>query len=106
MFSMLVVSEWATIARAVFEVQPLVVGFFVAFTVMVTFGILNVVTGIIVDTVNGLTSEHKELALENAKLTQRMKLEEVVEVVFHTGDGHEISEDEIRGSGRSCIPHR
>jgi hypothetical protein len=103
MFSMLVVSEWATIARAVFEVQPLVVGFFVAFTVMVTFGILNVVTGIIVDTVNGLTSEHKELALENAKLVQRVKLEEVVEVVFHTGDGHEISEDEFKDHASSQL---
>jgi voltage-gated sodium channel len=95
MFSILIVSEWADIARAVWEVRPILVSFFVVFTVMVTFGILNVVTGIIVATVNRLASEAAALEIEKKKLVKRQKLEEVVGMVFQPHNGYEMSEDEF-----------
>jgi len=70
LFSVLIISEWDSVVRPLYEVQPVLVPFFVAYTVFVTFGMMNVVVGILVETVQGVQQAHRDKALNAQKRSQ------------------------------------
>lgn len=95
LFSMIIVDEWAGYARPVYLEQPPVVIFFFIFSIMTTLGLLNVVTGMVVEHVNCVSADHQAVKRLEAQEIQRQKLTQVVDVVFHAGDGHAITEEEF-----------
>jgi len=59
LFSILVLDGWGEVVRPIYKVQPLLVWFFVSFTVIMTFGMMNVVVGIIVETIARVQNKHR-----------------------------------------------
>lgn len=95
MFSMMITDSWGGYARAVYEEQPPVILFFYVYTVLLTWGLLNVVTGMIVDTVNLVRVEHDKVVTEKNLISLHEKLSKVVSLIFNDGDGHLITEEEF-----------
>lgn len=100
LFSMMVKDGWSAYSRPVFEVQPPVVLFFFVYSVFLTMGLLNVVTGMVVDTVNTVKMNANKRDMDKLQEAQRVKLAKVVSLVFHNS-AHQITEDEfVRHSSR------
>jgi len=94
LFSMMIADDWSGSARPVYEEQPPVVLFFFLYTVMLTMGLLNVVTGMVVDTVNQVKAKHDKEEQEQQKENQKRRLADVVDIVFKHST-HEITEEEF-----------
>jgi len=75
LFSMLILSEWDSVVRPVMDVQPPLVLFFIGFTILVTFGMMNVVVGIIVDTVASVRKQNDDRRKDIEKKTQMERFE-------------------------------
>jgi len=95
LFSMIIVDEWAGYARPVYFEQPPVVMFFFLFSIVLTMGLLNVITGMVVDTVNSVKADHTATQLAKSQVAKRQKLEEIVEVVFADG-ANDITEEDFK----------
>jgi len=96
LFSMIVVDEWSGYVRPVYAVQRPVVFFFFIFTVLLTLGLLNVVTGMVVDTVNNVSQDHVAVQAAHQQQLQKNKLEKIVEMVFMDNDERPISEEDFK----------
>jgi hypothetical protein len=99
LFSVLIISDWEPIVRSVFKVQPFFVLFFIGFTVFVTFGIMNVVVGIIVDTVSLVHKGAVEFHEIQDREVSRERLMQIVEAYRSTMDAdehHKFKQDEFQ----------
>mmetsp|Transcript_49651 Transcript_49651/g.118237 ORF Transcript_49651/g.118237 Transcript_49651/m.118237 type:complete len:645 (+) Transcript_49651:98-2032(+) len=80
LFSIAIFAEWTEIVRPVYLKQPGLVLFFVAFALFVCFGVMNVIIGMIVDSVidysNRIEAEEEEIirTAKRAKVHKIMKL--------------------------------
>jgi len=95
MFSMMITDAWGTYARTIWEEQPPVILFFYIYTVLLTWGLLNVVTGMIVDTVNRVRQDAVRMKSERKMDAIKKRLSVVVGVAFSDADDHEITEEEF-----------
>merc|ERR1719265_205273 len=94
LFSMMITDNWGGYSRVVYEEQTPLIIFFYFYTIFLTMGLLNVVTGMVVDTVNSVKSQKDAEALEKSSEAQKKHLTEVILNVFQD-DGMEISEEEF-----------
>jgi len=97
LFSIVIVGEWAEITRPVFEQQPLLMVFFVAFVVFTTFGIMNVIIGVIVDHTMEAARDYEHHKNENnlqKQLLLARRIKKAVMELDRDNDG-EISLQEL-----------
>lgn len=82
LFNIILLAEFETVGRPVFEYQPFMVIFFLIFIVYTTFGVLNVIIGVIVD--NTMVAQNAIEQEDYAKIrTQRLGLlKEIRDLVF------------------------
>lgn len=92
LFSVLILSEWDSVARGVYEIQPWFVFFFVGFTTLTTFGLLNVLVGLVVDTVNQIHTETVERRRNADLAKQKVNIEKLMEIVFKDDDDITLDE--------------
>jgi len=85
LFNIVILTEWPEIGRAVMEKQPHMIPFFIAFIVFTTFGIMNVIIGVIVDST---TEAAKSVDKEADSEAKRLKLETIhqIEVLIYDLD--------------------
>jgi len=107
LFSILIVSEWDSVVRPLYEVQPVLVPFFVAFTIFVTFGMMNVVVGILVETVADVQKKHRKKALDAEKRAQCELFQRMVShmanktITDRISEGRQTESDEDLGITQS-----
>jgi len=99
LFNMAILAEWTEIVRPVFQKQPFMLLFFLAFMGFVCFGVMNVIIGMIVDS----TMQHArqlerelELSHKGEKVRLLKELKEVIFQVDSSGDS-DIDMDELDG---------
>merc|ERR1719482_2015604 len=90
----MITDNWSGYSRPVYEEQAPVVMFFFAYTIFLTMGLLNVVTGMVVDTVNTVKENHDKEEKDFLRERQKRKLEEIVDIVFR-GPTQEITEEDF-----------
>lgn len=97
MFNIVILAEWSEVVRPIAVKQPWLLIFFMAFVLVATFGVMNVIVGIVVDHVmtQARELERASLAAENkSKLAILRKIKEVVFSIDTDGDG-EVSMEEL-----------
>lgn len=103
MFSLLAVAlltdDWDIISRAVFEQQPLLLAVLYVVLCFATFGLLNVIIGVIVDNVvnteHELEHEHHQV-VENREMLELHVIQRFVESYQnHGGDSGTVDKDEL-----------
>lgn len=90
LFSIVLLADWANIIWPVAENQPWMVLFFVIFVIFTSFGVVNVIIGIIVESTTQASvrfAEEDENARMKKKLQRLMELEEVVDQLDVNVDG-------------------
>lgn len=77
LFNMVILAEWSEIVRPVAGKQPYMVPFFLVFVLCATFGLMNVIIGMIVDSV---MKNATRMIVENAELERARKLEIIKDI--------------------------
>merc|ERR1719359_1709558 len=89
LFNIAILAEWTEIVRPVMLRQPLMVLFFIAFSIFVCFGVMNVIIGMIVDSViqNARSLERElEEATRKEKVNVLTQLKDMIFQVDESGD--------------------
>lgn len=90
LFNMALFAEWAEVVRPVAQKQPVYVAVFIVFALLVGFGVMNVMIGVIVDSVIAESKRIDECCQEQIKLEKMRTLEKVQELLNEidgNGDG-------------------
>lgn len=101
LFNVAILAEWPEVMRPISEKQPHMVLFFIMFVLFVTFGIMNVIIGMIVD--NVMSNAHKLQAL-NARKEAELKvhifedIKHVAQCELDADKNGTISRDELANS--------
>jgi len=93
LFGIVLLSEWSLI-RPIAEVHPAMIPFFVIVVVLVTFGVLNVIIGIVVEKTTSAVQKFQQERVQARKKEQASIAEQLCELAF------EIDTD---GDARICI---
>lgn len=106
LFNLAILAEWPEFGRAIWEQQPEMLIFLLAFIVFTTFGVMNVVVGIIVEnTLDAARAIHQEKQAEVRRRKLRF-LNEVGDLVFALdtdGSGSISIEEMMKGWGSSKV---
>jgi len=90
LFSLLTLSEWAVVSRPISERNPWMMIVLYAFTMTTTFGVMNVVIGVMVEHALKATENFNKMYEDNKK-TEQMQIIETIEVIMRnldtSGDG-------------------
>jgi len=105
LFNMCLLVEWPEVVRPVLLKQPYLVIGFVLFTMLVTFGIMNIIVGIIVDNVINLSQKYERQCMERALQTKLDVLQQIHKVVFDidTDDDGVVTVEEIEASFNQTV---
>lgn len=97
LFNIAMGEESTIIMRATFERQPIMLFFFVFFIVFMSFGVLNVIIGVIVDSTNEAAKAMEREDVEKIKKEKLKVLLKIREMVFALDEDESgsISEEEI-----------
>lgn len=98
LFNVVILSEWSEIGRAIIEIQPYMFVFFVAFISFTTFGVMNVIIGVIVDNTMAAAKElekNNEQHERDQKIAMLTSIQQTVKAMDRDGDDM-ISMDELR----------
>lgn len=83
LFGLVLLAEWSSIVRPVWETQPWLISIFCMLIFITTFGIFNVIIGIVVERTNQ-AMEQVRMETEDAKVRKRMLMvEEMANIAFH-----------------------
>lgn len=98
LFCVMLLTEWMEIGRALLEYQPMMIFFFLGYIVFTTFGVMNVIIGVIVD--NTMTAA-KEVERDHEMWERQHKvgiLSRIQELIFalDADASGEISMDELK----------
>lgn len=100
LFSLLIADGWQSYVHPVYAVQPTVVIFFFCYSVFLTLGLLNVVTGVVVQTVSEVAEKYDVEAKEKLRMKQKMKLARAVDLIFRNSNHVVTEEDFVSHSSR------
>jgi len=78
LFSIAIFAEWTEIVRPVYLKQPGLVVFFVAFALFVCFGVLNVIIGMIVDSVTDYSYRFEAAEEERVRKVRQDKVKKII----------------------------
>merc|ERR1740133_906967 len=82
LFNMVLLTEWSQVIRPIFDNQPGCIPVFVVFVIFTTFGLLNVIIGVIVERTNEASSRIREGDIAKHKARQMKVVEQLSEVMF------------------------
>merc|ERR1719440_514675 len=82
LFNMVLLTEWAQVIRPIFDNQPACIPIFVVFVIFTTFGILNVIIGVIVERTNEAALRIRQGDVEKRKRQQMKVVQQLSEVMF------------------------
>jgi len=97
LFGICLLAEWSEVVRAVWEVQPLVVLFFIGFVIISTFGLLNVIIGVIVDKTSQVAEKSAAEAVEQRRKEQMKIITKLSGALFRLDADHDglLTQEEI-----------
>merc|ERR550514_159197 len=98
LFCVVILAEWMELGRALLEYQPWMIFFFLIFIIFTTFGVMNVIIGVIVDNtmVAARAVEHDQDEFERQhKLNILGKIQELL-FALDADESGEISMDELK----------
>eukprot|EP00747_Dinoflagellata_sp_TGD_P137583 gnl/TRDRNA2_/TRDRNA2_175700_c1_seq3.p1 gnl/TRDRNA2_/TRDRNA2_175700_c1~~gnl/TRDRNA2_/TRDRNA2_175700_c1_seq3.p1 ORF type:complete len:593 (+),score=91.93 gnl/TRDRNA2_/TRDRNA2_175700_c1_seq3:223-2001(+) len=100
LFNMLVFAEWNTIVRPVYEIHSLFVVVFFALIIVTSFGVLNVIIGVIVERTSESMNQVRESDLEAHRLRQMDTIQQLAPVMFQLDedDDEMISRTEMEAA--------
>lgn len=90
LFNMAILAEWPEIVRPIALKQPIYVPIFIAFALLVSFGVINVMTGLILDTVIAESKRIDEVLGKKIRMEKLKKLEAIQTLLCEmdtNGDG-------------------
>jgi len=82
LFGICLLAEWSQIIRAVWEVQPPVVLFFIFFVVLSTFGLMNVIIGVVVDETSQVAERSSQETISQQRKRQMKVIARLSEALF------------------------
>merc|ERR550514_1627976 len=98
LFCVVILAEWMELGRALVEYQPAMIFFFLVFIIFTTFGVMNVIIGVIVDNTmvaaRAVEKDQDEFERQN-KLNILGKIQDLLFALDADGSG-EISMDELK----------
>lgn len=103
LFSMVILAEWSDVLRPVSERQPAMVLFFIVIVFVCSFGVLNVMIGVVVEHTNiAMTAQRNEekLALEENQMKLASTLADLV-FTFDQNSDDRISRNEMENPGNA-----
>lgn len=77
LFNIAILTEWPEIVRPVGEKQPFMIVFFVLFSLLVCYGVMNVIIGMIVESVIEHSKQMATLSVELDRSAKLQKLEDI-----------------------------
>lgn len=97
LFNIAILAEWTEIVRPIQQKQPAMLIFFVSFVIFVCFGVINVIIGMVVDSV---MQNHQHLEEEISEAMRKEKLEDIMhlkDIVFRmdTDGDHTLDLEEL-----------
>merc|ERR1719335_1594864 len=98
LFNIVIMAEWTDIGRPAFERKPSMILFFVGFIVFTTFGVLNVIIGVIVDNTMEAAKSMEEENKDQEKAKRLELLGQIRDMVFalDTDGSVSIAIDELK----------
>jgi voltage-gated sodium channel len=98
LFNVVIMAEWSEIGRPAVERKPSMILFFILFIVFTTFGILNVIIGVIVDNTMEAAKSREEENKEQEQLKKLELLTQIRDMVFSldTDGSGSIAIEELR----------
>eukprot|EP00747_Dinoflagellata_sp_TGD_P169908 gnl/TRDRNA2_/TRDRNA2_200089_c0_seq1.p1 gnl/TRDRNA2_/TRDRNA2_200089_c0~~gnl/TRDRNA2_/TRDRNA2_200089_c0_seq1.p1 ORF type:complete len:544 (+),score=45.12 gnl/TRDRNA2_/TRDRNA2_200089_c0_seq1:3-1634(+) len=75
-------AEWSAVVRPVVTVQPLLIMFFLLFTTVITFGLLNVVVGVITERTEWISRRQRQEELKQCRQKQKCMVLKVADTLF------------------------
>merc|ERR1712232_454694 len=106
LFSVILLAEWSTIVRPVWEKQAGMVLVFIFLVVLTTFGVLNVIIGVVVERTTNAMNQMRAKDVEKKKNEQMEALETISELMFEldTNLDKKISREEMeRGANNERL---
>eukprot|EP00747_Dinoflagellata_sp_TGD_P072445 gnl/TRDRNA2_/TRDRNA2_157485_c2_seq1.p1 gnl/TRDRNA2_/TRDRNA2_157485_c2~~gnl/TRDRNA2_/TRDRNA2_157485_c2_seq1.p1 ORF type:complete len:682 (-),score=122.31 gnl/TRDRNA2_/TRDRNA2_157485_c2_seq1:81-2126(-) len=97
LFGVLLLAEWATVVRPMWELQPQMVLFFVFFVIVTSFGLMNVIIGIISESTAEVAEKKKADELLAHRTAQMANVRNLTAMVFgdeEVRDGN-VTQDEF-----------
>ena len=77
LFNIAILAEWGEVVRPISEKQPLMMALFILFVLFVCYGVMNVIIGMIVESVTHHASELQTFHDEQELTVKLSKLEEL-----------------------------
>jgi len=97
LFNVVLLDEWATVTRPIFEMQRLMIVFFILLVLLCSFGILNVIIGVVVERTTQAMSVVRQSHIEKLKGQQMRQVKSLAKIMFRLDeDGNSfLSRDEF-----------
>lgn len=107
LLNVVLMADWNTVIRPVFEVQSYMIAFFVLLALLCSFGLFNVIIGVVVERTTEAMDEHKSNMLNQEKSGQMNQTKLLADYMFSLDtDGNDricISEMEKAGENPDLI---
>eukprot|EP00929_Paragymnodinium_shiwhaense_P091999 TRINITY_DN5187_c0_g2_i2.p1 TRINITY_DN5187_c0_g2~~TRINITY_DN5187_c0_g2_i2.p1 ORF type:complete len:730 (+),score=153.96 TRINITY_DN5187_c0_g2_i2:63-2252(+) len=101
LFNMCILDEWGVVLRPLQKTTPLLMLFFIGFILVTTFGVLNLIIGVIADRTMEASLQVKDMEAEKRKQEKVVKLNEMAEMIFAEDDALSLDEmEEIVQNGK------
>jgi len=97
LFGIVLLSEWSQIVRPTWEVQPAVVLVFLLLVVFATFGVLNIIIGVVVERTTASMNRVRARDIEKLREEQMSHVHTISDLMFHldTNNDQRISRQEM-----------
>lgn len=82
LFGVVLLAEWSDVVRPVFESQPWMIFGFVILVVIATFGIFNVIVGVIVERTTGAMNRAKEVSAATIRQNRLHLASKIADAIF------------------------
>lgn len=105
LFNVILLAEFETISRPIFEKQPFMTIFLVAFVIFTTFGLLNVIIGVVCDNTLEAAKQLDEDMDLNKKIQQLWEFNKLRDLVFAIDEDHNgvVSDQEIKKAWKDPV---
>jgi hypothetical protein len=103
LFNIVLVDEWSTIVRPVFEIHKIMTMFFIFLVILCSFGILNVIIGVVVERTTQAMNTMRECHLEKLKRKQVEEVTALASIMFDLDEDNNqrLSREEFESGSRN-----
>eukprot|EP00929_Paragymnodinium_shiwhaense_P032713 TRINITY_DN180_c0_g1_i1.p1 TRINITY_DN180_c0_g1~~TRINITY_DN180_c0_g1_i1.p1 ORF type:complete len:676 (+),score=135.22 TRINITY_DN180_c0_g1_i1:146-2173(+) len=96
LFNMCILAEWQEIVRPIANTSPLLLVFFIGFISVTSFGVLNLVIGVIADRTLQASQESQKKKENQKKMEKIRLLNEMTETIFEHNDDGQLGLTELQ----------